>query len=270
PGVFTGSNTSYLFDLRWRPTDHLSTYLRAASAYRPGGPQINGLAVLAGAPTSFGRDTTWDYEAGAKGQWLDRRLNANAAVYYIDWRNIQLNTEFGPFTLVGNGGNAKSEGVEFDGSYEPLHGLVFGANASYDQAVITSANLTNTAGARAGDPLPFTPKWSGALTGDYSFPIAPSMTGGIGASWTYTGWRYSSLSADPLNTRERLPSYSLLALRGHVHWNRYTLALSVNNVANKQTYSSISFLRLMPGQPVPGIALPVVPRTLRLNLTANF
>ncbi|MGH8209554.1 MAG: TonB-dependent receptor, partial [Steroidobacteraceae bacterium] len=263
----SASDESYLFDLRYRASQQLSTYLRAASAYRPGGPQT---VIAPGLPTTFGPDTDWNYEIGAKGLWLDNTLSTNLAVYYIDWRNIQIATTYSTSTITGNGGNAKSEGVEFDGSYEPVRGLVFGANASYDEAVMTSINPANVAGARVGDPLPYTPKWSGALTGDYRLPLAREVNGGVGASWAYTGLRYNTFSADPLNTRVVIPSYPLLDLRAHADWNQYNLALSVDNVANKQTFTNVTFRRLFPGEVVPGFASPLQPRTVRLTLNVNF
>ncbi|MGH8210411.1 MAG: TonB-dependent receptor, partial [Steroidobacteraceae bacterium] len=259
----SSSDASYLFDVRYRVSQQLSTYLRVASAYRPGGPVT---VIAPGVPTTFGPDTDWDYEVGAKGRWLDGGLNANLAVYYIDWRNIQTNNTYeGVYVITGNGGNAKSEGVEFDGSYEPVRGLVFGANASYDEAVLTSANPLNTAGARVGDPLPFTPKWSGALTGDYNFPLTPDVKGGVGASWSYTSFRYNAFSHDPTNTREVIPAYPLFGVRGHVDWNRTSLALNIDNVANKQTFTDITFIRVVPGEPVPGYGIPLQPRTYRLT-----
>ncbi|MGH8208221.1 MAG: TonB-dependent receptor domain-containing protein, partial [Steroidobacteraceae bacterium] len=267
----SSSDGSYLFDLRYRPTQQLSAYVRVASAYRPGGP----VTVFApGLPTRFGPDTDWDYEAGVKGAWLDRRLNADVAVYYVDWRNIQITTLFnGTKVYTSNGGNAKSEGVEFDGSYEPVHGLVFGANASFDEAVMTSVlpGVTASTGARVGDPLPYTPKWSGALTADYSYPLTPDLRGGVGGSWSYKSYLYSSFSADPLNTRVQVPSYGLFSVRAHMDWNSYSLIFNVNNVANKQTFSNVTYARLMAGLPIAeAFGVPVQPRTYRLTANVSF
>jgi len=270
----SASDETYLFDLRWRPSGSLSTYLRVASGYRPGGPQILGssptMPLPPGIPTSFGPDTAWNYEVGAKGQWLDGKLNANLAVYYLAWRNIQLNTTYLGSIITGNGGNAKSEGVEFESSYQPVRGLVIGASAAFDETAMTSIDPTNSAGAQLGDPLPYTPKWSGALTGDYTFPLAPNVKGAMGASWLYRGWRYNSFSGDLLNTRETLPAYSLFSLRGHLDWSRYSLLLHIDNVANKQTYSNITIYRAFAGQSVPGYATVIEPRTIRLTLNVSL
>lgn len=153
----TASDTSYLFTARWRPTDDLSAYLRAARAYRPGGPQFSPSPSV---PSSFGPDTIWNYELGLKGVGLDGRLSADADVYYLKWTDIQLNALVDGLTVTGNGGNAHSEGVEFEGQYKPIAQLVLGANAAYDHSRIDSISATSTAGAVVGDPLPNTPKWS--------------------------------------------------------------------------------------------------------------
>src|SRR3546814_671983 len=89
PGLDANENhTSYLATLRWRPTNTLSLFLRAASGFRPGGPQP-AVAPPAGAQTTINPDTVWNYEAGIKGDFLDRTLSLEASVYRIDWKNIR-------------------------------------------------------------------------------------------------------------------------------------------------------------------------------------
>ena len=48
-------------------------------------------AALANGKAIIKEETAWTYEMGAKTQWLDRRLTANVAVYYIDWTNQAIN-----------------------------------------------------------------------------------------------------------------------------------------------------------------------------------
>jgi iron complex outermembrane recepter protein len=265
----TASDTSYLFTARWRPTDGLSTYIRAASAYRPGGPQFSPSPSV---PSSFGPDTVWNYEVGAKGVGLDGRLSADADVYYLKWKDIQLNALVDGLTVTGNGGNAHSEGVEFAGQYKPIAQLVLGANAAYDHTRIDSISATSTAGAVVGDPLPNTPKWSGALTADYSVPVG-RVTGKLGASYRYQGSTQSSFSGVNTDIDARIPSYSLVDLRTGLDWKHYSLIFRVNNVTNKYALSNIELLQLVPGDPadpVYGTGVPIQPRTYILSLDMHF
>src|SRR5262249_46390624 len=45
---------------------------------------------LTSAPVGFNPDSVWSYEAGAKTDWLDNRLRVNAALYDIEWSDIQV------------------------------------------------------------------------------------------------------------------------------------------------------------------------------------
>ena len=260
------SDTSYLFTLRWRPTDALSTYARAASAYRPGGPQFSPSPSV---PNSFGPDTVWDYEVGAKGTWLDGRLSTDADVYYIKWRNIQLNALVNGLTITGNGGDAHSQGVEFQGQFKPVSSLLLGLSAAYNESRIDSVVADNKAGAVVGDPLPYTPRWSGALTGDYSFPV-PHATGTLGATFRFQGAVPSSFSADAIDTEVTIPAYSVVDLRGRLDWPHYSVVLRVDNAADRYALSNIYYLRVFPGQAVPGQGVPIEPRTYRVSLETRF
>lgn len=267
PSSSSDTDVSYLFNVRWRPTTAISLYARAASAYRPGGPQFS---PSPGVPSSFGPDTVWSYEGGIKGDWLDHRLSIDADVYYVDWRNIQLNALVDGLTVTGNGGDAHTEGVEFESKFAPIKGLLLGANLAYDQSRIDSISASSTAGAVVGDPLPYTPKWSGSLTADYSFPLIGSATGGLGASYQYQGKRPSSFTDDELNSKVEIPAYSVVDLRARVDWSRYSVVFRVDNVAGDRGLSGVAISRVFPGQVMPATGVPIQPRTFRLSLEARF
>ncbi len=263
------SDTTYLATVKWRPMAELTAYLRAASGYRPGGPQFS---AAAGVPSSFGPDTVWDYEAGAKGAWLEGRLSADADVYRMNWSNIQLNALVNGLTVTGNGGNAHSQGVEFQSQYAPLHGLVLSANAAYDETRIDSISANSDAGAQVGDPLPNTPKWSGALAADYSAPLG-RVVGIVGATYHYQGTASSSFSGVNSYIDARIPAYSEVDLRTGLQWRRYRLMFRVSNLLDKYALSNISLTQLIPGDPfdpVYGSGVPLQPRTYQLSLEARF
>lgn len=263
------SDTTYLATVKWRPTADLTAYVRAASGYRPGGPQFS---AAAGVPSSFGPDSVWDYEAGAKGAWLGGRLSADADVYRMNWRSIQLNALVNGLTVTGNGGNAHSQGVEFQGQYAPVHGLVLSANAAYDETRIDSISANSDAGAEVGDPLPNTPKWSGAVAADYSGPVG-QVVGTIGATYHYQGSASSSFSGVNSYIDTRIPAYSEVDLRTGLRWGRYRVMFRVSNLFDKYALSNISLTQLIPGDPfdpVYGSGVPIQPRTYRLSIETRF
>ena len=89
---------------------------RTISSFRPGA----------------GSDNLTNYEVGLKGRWLDGKLTANLAAYYIDWRNIQVqaNRQSDSVQFATNVGRAASKGLEAEITIIPAHGLVLGLNGS--------------------------------------------------------------------------------------------------------------------------------------------
>ena len=103
--------TTFLASARYHLSPDQMAYLRVASGFRPGGS--NG--VLPGVPPTYGPDKTVNYELGYKAAYLDRRLELETALFYIDWTNIQLealNEYDEGFTVNGN--KARSQGAQFE------------------------------------------------------------------------------------------------------------------------------------------------------------
>jgi outer membrane receptor protein involved in Fe transport len=60
-------------------------------------------------------ETVDNYEIGVRSSWLENRLSVNAAIFYIDWKDIHVDSltdSFYPITV--NSGKAKTNGVELD------------------------------------------------------------------------------------------------------------------------------------------------------------
>ena len=257
--------TTYSASLRYRPMPQLDTYLRVASGYRPGGPS---LTQGAGLPSSFKRDTTTNYELGLKGRWLDGRFTSNVAIYWIDWRDIQLNELVNGLQVQGNGGKATSKGAEVELAFLPVRGLTTQLNFTYNRAV-TNVDVP-AVGAIAGDTLPFAPKFTAAALADYEFPVSASVRGFVGGTYTYQGARPSSWSQDPLNLNYNLPGYGQFSLRTGAYIGRYTVALRANNVFDKYAYTTSFAGNIFPGQGVMPQGVLLQPRTLFVDVSAKF
>src|SRR5690606_11458631 len=109
---------------------------------------------------SYGEEHAWQTEAGWKSTWANGRIAANAAAFFIDWNDIQLNLPhpegLGQF-YVANAGTATSRGVEVELTARPHPQVaVFGA-LGYTRARFGVGSLS--AGMDVGGKkLPNTPR----------------------------------------------------------------------------------------------------------------
>ena len=147
---------------RFRLDDNNMIYARVGSGYRPGGPNsVTPVESAAGVPTSYKPDKLTDYDLGYKASLFERKLTLDLSAFYINWRDIQIETEYSGQTTSGNGGTARSDGLEASVVLAPLHGLNIALNLTY-----TDAHLTEDApgvNGKDGDELPNVPKWSASL-----------------------------------------------------------------------------------------------------------
>lgn len=110
--------------VEYRPNDDHLIYFYAGRGVKTGG--INGGREGLDFFT-FDPETNWTYELGAKSTFLDGRLTVNAALFYIDWKDLQ-STAPGDLTaasVVFNGPGATSKGIELDATFLVTDNLTF-------------------------------------------------------------------------------------------------------------------------------------------------
>ncbi|MBR2173815.1 TonB-dependent receptor [Sphingopyxis sp.] len=261
---FSDSSTTYLAALRWRPTDNVSTYLRAASGYRPGGPQTNA-APPPGVPLVINPDTVWNYEAGIKGSFIDGALSANLAVYHIDWSGIQLNAlDTSGVLIQTNGGDADIDGFEVELVARPTRNTTFTANVGHTKARIVALlpGVAAATGARAGDRLPLTPDYTVALSADQRIPLAAHATGLLGATLRFQSDMMNNYpNASPIAQPKKLPSITTLDLRTGVELERISVQLRAQNILNEFGVTNLS---------PDNMATVTPPRSFVLAVSAQF
>jgi iron complex outermembrane recepter protein len=230
---------TYLLTPRYKFSPDLMAYARFASGYRPGA--INAGSQSYGFPEAYSPDKTNDYEVGVKGTAFDHALTFDASVYYIDWKDIQLAllTSNG-YAYNGNGGRAKSQGLELSVQSRPARGLTLGGWISVNDAKLTEAFPTSASAVGvSGDRLPLSNRFSGNLTADQEFPLTDKMTGSIGATLTYVSSRLGSFnSLDPITLvappRQNYPAYATTDVRAAVHYEQWTVTLYGSNVMDRR------------------------------------
>ena len=78
------------FDLSYQPDSRNLFYTAIAKGFRAGG--VGGAAVQCGNgtdPSSFGPDSVWSVEVGAKNQLFDRRVHLDTSLFEVHWNGIQ-------------------------------------------------------------------------------------------------------------------------------------------------------------------------------------
>ncbi len=260
---------TYLINPKYTISDNAQVYFRAASGFRPGGPNYV-LSQGTGGP-SFGADTLWTYELGGKLRLLNRKLSFDAAIYDTEWSNIQLSVVENGVTQLKNAGDARIRGADLATTYEtPIAGLSF-----FGQFTYTDAYLTTTApglGVTYTDArLPVTPKYAFALGGTYNFVVPGGNTGRFTLSDRYTGTRtagYAGGSVDPvydLNDYNLLDADLTVTLQNHLE-----LSIFGRNLLDQRGELNASTVNQVYVPSSPALVALVRPVTVGVEARAHF
>ena len=220
---------TYLVTSEYKFTSDTTVYARFATAYRAGGPN---LVVGSGIPSTYGPDTTTNYEVGLKSYFWDRKIYFETAAFYIDWNNIQLQARNADDSeYYTNGGAAVSKGAEALLQFRVTQDFRVTANATYTDASLTSP-APSAIYAPAGSRLPYSPLFSGGVSAEYTHDISDSRQLFVGGDYSYQGQRYSDFTASSAVPRFDLPGYGVLNLHAGINISNYTAELVLKNVAD--------------------------------------
>lgn len=263
PGKSSENVWTYMVSPRFHMSEDTMLYGRVASGYRPGGPNVE----LAGAPPQVDSDSLVNYEVGLKSEFYEHRAFVDVALFYMDWKDIQLSVARGGVSFLDNAGKAESRGVELSAAVVPVDGLRLGINGAYTDATLTE-DVPPPGVGLAGDRLPRIPEWSGSLTADYSFPLRGDWTARVGGGYRYVDERLSAVASDP--NAVTADSYSALDLNASLSSERWSVRLYARNVTDERADLSRDLQTDALDQPVFVTATPLQPRTIGLALDVTF
>ncbi len=254
--------------------DHASIYGRVAKGYRPGGPNVLPANAPATVSRTFGPDTVTSYEAGFKGETVDRKFSIDLAAFHIDWNAIQLLAVVNNFGINANGGKAVSDGVEFTATVRPTEGLNLSANGAFTNARLKS-DTSIYVGGLSGDQLPYSPKVSIGLDGSYEFVLTGETKAFFGASLRSLSKQtgdYDHGYRVTYGRQRQIPAYNTIDLRAGVNLGRFELEAYAKNLTNALGYLSASNTFPTPSfAPGGAISTGVIrPRTVGVAITAGF
>jgi iron complex outermembrane recepter protein len=203
------SNVSPQVAVAYRFQPEHTAYATVGRGFKAGG--FN--AASPAGSEAYGDEHTWNVEGGVKTTWANGRVSANAAVFLIDWQDLQLNVpnpQVPAQFYITNIGAARSAGVEVELQARPAPGLDLFAAIGYTHARFKDGSLSS--GVDVSDnKLPSTPDYTTTLGGQYTRLLGPSATIYGRAEVVF----YGSFQYDDAN-RAGQEAYSLANLRAGI------------------------------------------------------
>ncbi len=283
---FSGDDngTLWKFNASYDVEDNLMVYGTVAEGYRRGGSN----AVPLSGPFAedpvwqiYGPDSVVNYEIGIKGTGENSFFNFN--IFYIDWKDIQLNTATtnSNFFAVQNGGKAHTTG--FEAEYNRFFGEGWHVSAGYallvgklDDALYSPIDPDQLDPiAPAGTPLPGLSKNTVNVTLDNTYTLSSNwdLINRLSGYWQ-SSMENSILPSDRFAAT--LPSFALFDYNATLASNNWAVSLFVKNILNEEGVVGLfkeEFEGTDPAQNYYGNASKQYitrPRTIGLNVRYNF
>jgi len=259
---------TYSIAPKFKLNDRMAIYARVAKGFRPGGPNV--IAPDAGAPTTYGSDSTLNYELGFKGENEARNVAWDVTAFHIDWEDIQLLAVVNGLGINTNAGTATSDGVEASLMFRPVDQLKLSLTGAYTDAKLTEDADPILVGGRDGDRLPYTPKTSYSANADYEWPLADGRSAYLGASFSHLDdvpAAFSAAYVAEFGGQRYLPAYDMVDLRAGWDFGKVTVELFGRNLTNDEGKTSDAGGNTPNGAISTGV---IRPRSYGMTVTAEF
>jgi iron complex outermembrane receptor protein len=306
-GKSTFSDVSPRGGLRFAWSETGSVYLTASKGYKAGGDSTGNNTNAPGSPAvdvPFNEETLWNYEVGIKTEFADRRVRLNASVFYLDWKNLQVEAFrfLTPGDLSSNfeqtvNVDSKGKGAEVELLAQPWKGFTIGGSLGYLDTEITKEPVCDVAGGPPtcvqitggftpsviGLDMPKAPKHTLDVFGEFRWPVGTNSTW-VRAEVTHRGSQYSDIEAlTNLQTRGpspnqgltrvvgpnefpyKIPAYDVVNLRFGYEWQRASLTLYAQNL-----FSEVYYTGTQENFGLSGIRLRPHPAIYGFNVSFNF
>jgi iron complex outermembrane receptor protein len=200
------SDVSPQFAARYRVTPEHNVYASAARGYKAGGYNP---ASIPGRE-AYGEEHAWHIEGGVKSTVAGGRVAASAALFVINWDDLQLNVP-NPFVpaqfYIFNVGSARSSGFEAEITAKPASMLDVFASFGYTRARF--AEGTESMGVDVSDnKLPYTPDYTALVGAQVSRGITSTINAFVRGEAVLSG----EFQYDEANSRSQ-EAYSLVNIR---------------------------------------------------------
>lgn len=219
PALFRGSlgenNVSWRVGADYKPDARTMLYASASRGYKAGAySSIAATFINQYVPAVQERLTA--YEVGIKSDIVPGLLHTNAALFYYDYTDKQvqgttIDPVFGALQALVNIPKSRVQGAELEATLRPARGLTLGAMATYVDSKVTGSFPNPTRfGVQTelrGTGFPRTPRWQVGANAEYRTGVAPGIDGFIGGNLTYRSTSYGDFVKDD---RLRIDAYTVI------------------------------------------------------------
>ncbi len=219
-------------------TDDVLQYVTWSKGFKSGGFD-NRATRLDLATRPFAPENVDSYETGLKTELFDRRARLNLAVFYNDYKDLQVSYSDPAYpgnSIRGNAGKAHTYGVELESDVRPTERLGLQASVGYLFAVYDRYRNAGGVGVNAdGHRLLNSPRWS--LSGGLTYDVPPEALGSVPGSVRLglnAQWQSKTYFNALQRPQDEAPSQGFL--NGSITWTapdpHWAVQLSGRNLLN--------------------------------------
>jgi len=237
-------------NLHYQHNETALSYLTISEGFRLGGN--NGLPLCDETITTqcalssefdFEADTTLNYELGYKSTWFNNKLHLNAALFFIKWRDAQVEsaTAIDSLPFISNAGAVESKGIELSSRIVITPKLSANISTSYTDARLKedvpflygeqfNSEIQPFFDGESGDRLPGTPQKQLSTSLTYQTQLSNQYGLEVNYGFYYQGNIYTTVGLKA--NGEELPGYTLNNLSTKLISDNWILSLYVDNLFN--------------------------------------
>lgn len=222
---------------------------------------VDGTDVTMESTTHVDSDDVNNYELGGKFTMLERRLSIAIDAYRMDWNKLPI-TVLAPCQrlYLANAGTARSEGVEFQTSFQVSEPLSVDAGAAYVRARLTEG--VPAQGWLAGNRLPGAPELNASVGMQYMFNLG-AYRAYVRGDTTYVGTFYGNVQE---TERTKSGGYVKVDFSARLSIRDTNVDLFVRNLTNVDKFA---FRGVFPGGSE-SFGYLLRPRTIGIQLSHSF
>jgi len=244
------------FAANYAVTEDINLYGTISKGFKSGG-----VTGLTNETVPYDPEVVWNHEIGVKATLFESRLQLSAALFFMNWTDMQVEFLVPVLTTGGVGGNvisnaeeATSKGAELSLTALPMDNLVVNFNLGYLRAQMNKATIfirdnqcnhvppsQDCNQVLDGSTTPMSPKWTASADAEYTFPVMDKFEGFGRLEWTFRDTVSRTLVEGLAHRGEfpwKVPAYNFFNLRAGIRSDAWAITAYAENLFDKDFFQN--------------------------------